>query len=365
MSDLKLMEALSNAFGPSGFEESVCRVLKEYGKADFDLSADAMNNLYATRKGMEKDPKKPMMMLDAHLDEVGFMVQAIQANGLLRIVSLGGIALTNIPAHGVVIRTESGKMVKGVTSSKPPHFMTAAERSGSHLEMEKMYIDVGASSREEVIREYGIGIGNPVMPDVSFSYDDAHGICRGKAFDNRLGCYCVAQTMKRLGDRELAVNLTGAFAAQEEVGTRGAAVTAQVVAPDLAIVFEGTPCDDLYDSAEMAQGVMGKGTQIRHMDTSYISNPRFVRYAHVLGDRMGIPYQETVRRGGGTNAGRISLTRKAVPVLVLGVPTRYIHTHYNYCALSDVEATIDLAVQVIAQLTTQQIAEICGENLLA
>ena len=113
------------------------------------------------------------------------------------------------------------------------------------------------------------------------------------------------------------MDVVAAFAAQEEVGMRGATVTTQVVKPDLAILFEGSPSDDFFFSATQAQGRMKNGVQIRRMDESYISNPVFMEYAMELAGKFGIRYQEAVRRGGSTNAGRISLIGKAVPVLVL------------------------------------------------
>ena len=99
-----------------------------------------------------------------------------------------------------------------------------------------------------------------MMPDVTFEYDAEHEICFGKAFDNRAGCACIVDTMKQLEKEQasLAVNVVGAFAAQEEVGTRGAVVTSQIVKPDLAIVYEGSPSDDFFISAGQAQGFMKK-----------------------------------------------------------------------------------------------------------
>ena len=125
---------------------------------------------------------------------------------------------------------------------------------------------------------FGISIGDPAVPEVSFSYDEERDLCFGKAFDNRAGCACIIDTMTRLcGEKDqLAVRVTGAFAAQEEVGTRGATVTSQIVRPDLAIVFEGSPSDDFYFSAAQTQGHMRGGVQIRRMDKSYISNPVFI-----------------------------------------------------------------------------------------
>ncbi len=248
--DIEMFGKLSDAFGPSGFEEDVIRTIADYCK-EFDVENDAMNNLYVRMPGTKQD-SRPVIQLDAHLDACGFMVQNIQDNGCLGIIMLGGFHLTSLPAHAVWIRTRSGKMVHGIICAKPVHFMTTAERNSQTLEIEKMYVDVGATGREEVENVFGIHIGDPMMPDVTFEYDAEHEICFGKAFDNRAGCACIVDTMKQLEKEQasLAVNVVGAFAAQEEVGTRGAVVTSQIVKPDLAIVFEGSPSDDFFSSAQ-------------------------------------------------------------------------------------------------------------------
>ena len=361
---LSLVRDITNAFGPSGFEDEVARVIRKYGESYLSIENDAMYNVYARLKG-EPAEGKPVIMLDAHTDECGFMVQAIQENGLLSMLCLGGIHLTNIPAHPVLVRTRSGELIRGITTSKPVHFMKDRERNSCDLDIEGIYIDVGASSRREVTEDFGIHPGDPVVPDVVFSYDEKHEIGYGKAFDNRLGCVCILETMRALAGSaaELAVNPVGAFASQEEVGTRGALVTSQVVKPDLAIVFEGSPADDLYFSAGLAQGALKKGAQIRLMDKSYISNTEFCELARKTADRLGIPYQETVRRGGSTNAGRISLTGKAVPVLVIGVPSRYVHTHYNFFAMEDLKASVRLAAEVIKALDPESMNHILRQDL--
>ena len=146
-------------------------------------------------------------------------------------------------------------------------------------------------------------------------------------------------------------DIIGALASQEEVGTRGAHVTSQVVKPDYAIVFEGSPADDFYFDANTAQCSLKKGVQIRHLDSSYVSHRRFIDFSKTIATEKGIKFQSAVRRKGGTNAGRIHTEGKAVPVLVLGVPSRYVHTHYNYSALEDITATVSLAVEVIKFLT--------------
>ena len=361
--DIKMFGAISNAFGPSGFEEEVIRTIAGY-MPEFDIENDAMNNLYARMPGVEDN--KPVIMLDAHTDECGFMIQNILDNGLLAILTLGGFQIHNLPAHSVIIRTRSGKKVKGIIIAKPLHFMTEAERAHSNLSIETTYIDVGAVSRDEVIHSFGISIGDPVMPDVTFDYDEEHEVCFGKAFDNRAGCACIIDTMKQLFDEriDLPVNVVGAFAAQEEAGTRGAQVTSQVVKPDLAIVFEGSPSDDFFFGYNQVQGGMKRGAQIRLMDRSYVSNSAFAEFARNLAEKNNIPYQETVRRGGGTNAGKIHLTGKAVPVLVIGVPSRYVHSHYNFCAKKDLEAATALACEVIRNLKGDNLKHVLRQDVL-
>lgn len=371
MADLKMIGDLTNAFGPSGFEEEAALAVRAHGEGLY-LEHDAMHNVYAYMSREAKEAcrpgqgrKKPLIMLDAHLDEVGFMVQSIEENGLLNIICLGGIHNTNIPAHTVVVKNGEGKKVRGITTSKPVHFLTAAQRADNALAIEDIRIDVGASSRREVMEDYGIRVGDPAAPEVRFDYDGEHGICYGKAFDNRLGCAAILETMKALKGQEegLAVQVAGAFAAQEEVGTRGAQVTAQRLLPDLAVVFEGSPADDFYFRPGIAQCSLKGGVQIRHLDASYVSSPEFIRLAHEVGDRYHILYQDAVRRGGSTNAGKISLTGKAVPVLVLGIPSRYVHTHYNFCAMEDIDAAVRMAVKVIQTLDEERIRRLLGRGL--
>ncbi len=356
MASIDIIRDLSNAFGPSGFEDDVVHVIKKYCSG-LDVTSDAMHNVFARLK--TNTGKKPVLMLDAHTDEVGFMVQYINSKGLIGFTNIGGWVTTNIPAHTVKIKNVEGELITGIITSKPPHFMNDAERASGKLDLHSIYIDVGATSREEVIKDFGIQVGDPVTPDVTFEYNKKNGTLLGKGFDNRLGCTCIIETLNALRNhKDLPVDVVGAFASQEEVGMRGARVTSQVVAPDFAIVFEGSPADDLYFDEFTAQCVMKKGVQIRHMDQSYISNPEFIRYAKKLANVGNIKHQHAVRRSGSTNAGKIHLAHKAVPVLVLGIPSRYIHTHYNFCAEEDIDAAVSLAVEVIKNLNENSIGRI-------
>ena len=189
---LEMIAAISNANGTSGFEDEVVAAIRPYAEGLGEITEDCMRNLYIRRK--ENNGKRPVVQLDAHSDEVGFMVQAICPNGTLRIIQLGGWVNHNIPAHKVWVRNRFGEYIPGITASKPPHFMTEQERKAP-LEMKDITVDVGAVSKEEVVEKFGIRIGEPVVPDVTFTYSETTDLMVGKSFDCRLGCAAILKTM--------------------------------------------------------------------------------------------------------------------------------------------------------------------------
>lgn len=349
---IRLIREVSNANGASGFEDEVLGVIRKYGAGLGEFSEDSLRNLYLRRSGNRGG--RPVVQLDAHTDEVSFMVQAVKPNGTLAFITLGGWVPNNIPAHRVRVRNADGEYLPGVIASKPPHFMTEAERKAP-AEVSNMVIDVGATSREEAIRDFKIRIGEPVVPDVDFESVENRGLMIGKAFDCRLGCASILGTLQALQQKELDVDVVAGFAVQEEVGTRGALVTSRTIRPDIAIVFEGCPADDTFTEEYMTQTAIRKGPMLRHIDARMITNPRYQRYVLDLGKKLGIPVQESVRTGGSTNGAPIHLSNAGVPVVVMGLPVRYIHTHYGIAALSDVENAVRLAAAVIESLNADVI----------
>lgn len=353
MNTLQLIEELSNSYGAPGFEENVLDIVQKH-KESLSYQRDSMMNGYLNLEN--KDGKKMTIMLDGHLDEVAFMVQSIDEKGLLHFIKLGGWVDHNIPAHLVMVRNDGGEYIQGVVTSKPPHFMTEEERA-KKITLQDLQIDVGATSREEVINDFKISVAAPVVPFVEFQYNERNQIMMGKAFDNRLGCAAVIETLKRLQNEDIDVHAVGALAAQEEVGTRGAQVTSHRVKPDLAIVFEGSPADDVYRDKYATQAALHGGPQIRHRDNSYVSHQGFIRFAKSIAKKQDINCQDAVRLSGGTNAGKIHLSNEGVPTLVLGIPTRYAHTHYCYASYRDFEDTVQLAVEIIKEITEEIINE--------
>lgn len=344
---LEMIGNISNANGASGFEDEVGILVKQYADGLGEIKEDKLRNIYIYRK--ENNGQKPMVQLDAHMDEVGFMVQAIRPDGNLRVIPLGGWVLSNIPAHKVWVRNDKGEYIPGITASKPPHYMTEAERK-MPLEWSHITVDVGAVSKEEAEQEFGIRIGEPVVPDVTFTYDEKHDLMVGKSFDCRLGCAAIIDTLNRLEGQELDVDIIGACCSQEEVGTRGSVVTSRTVKPDIAIVFEGCPADDTCVEPYMVQTAIKKGPMLRHIDARMITNPRYQRYALNLAKELGIPVQDAVRSGGSTNGASINLSNEGVPTIVIGIPVRYAHTHYGISAYADYENAVNLAVEILKRL---------------
>ena len=346
MDSVSLSRALSDAPGASGFEDAVVAVLRPHAESLGDVQEDKLRNLYCFRHGNQ--PGRPTVQLDAHTDEVSFIVQAIRPDGTLRFLPLGRWVEAGVAAHRVLVRNALGEYIPGIVATTPPHYARPEDRD--RISLTAMTIDIGATSAEEAVRDFHIRIGEPVVPDVRFTYDEAHDLMIGKAFDCRLGCAALVRTLQLLDGEPLDVNVVGAWACQEEVGTRGAAVTANRVRPDIAIVFEGCPADDTCAEPYMVQTAIKKGPMLRFIDARMITHPRFQRYALDLGERLGIPVQAGVRSGGSTNGAPIHLSNMGVPCIVIGIPVRYIHTHYGIAANQDLENAARLAAEIIRSL---------------
>lgn len=351
--NLSLLKALSEAKAPSGFEDESIAVGRTFAETFADVAEDHLRNLYVTRQ--QNRGNQPIFMLDAHGDEVGMMVQFIKPNGTLRFLTLGRFTQGTLPASKVWVRNRDGRFIPGIVAAKPPHFMNAAEK-GMAVQESDLVIDIGACSDREAIEDFGIEVGQPVVPAVEFSYDEEHDLMMGKAFDCRVGCAAMLETMKRLADEELPFDLVGTMSAQEEVGERGATVAVNTVDPQVAICFEGCPADDTFTESYAIQTGLKRGPMVRFMDVSMIANPRYMQDTFAVAKKHGIPIQGAVRSGGGNNGAVINLSGKGIPVIVIGIPVRYIHSHYGIAAYSDYEAAVQLACAVIREMTLEKLA---------
>lgn len=346
---IELVKKFSNANGAPGFENEPAKIFDDYCQKFGETSIDTMQNAFCKFNG--NTGNRPLVQIDAHEDSVGFIVQAIRPSGLIKFVPLGGVVPTNMPASRVRVRNKNGDYLPGIISTKPPHFMTAAEK-GKVPEIADMSIDVGTTSRQQTIEELQIDTGCPIVMDVTCQYYEYNDMFLGKDFDDRIGCAAVVKTLETLQRKKLDVDVIAALSAQEEVGLRGAYVTARKINPDVGIVFEGCPCDDTFEPDWLIQTGMGCGPMLRDMDTSFIANPAFEEFSDQVATKLGIPHTRSVRTGGGVNGAAITYYN-GVPTIVIGIPVRYEHTEYNWTKLSDLEDSVKLAVGIIEELNKE------------
>ena len=343
----ELLSKLAEAHGASGREGAVRRVFREeLGSAD----TDRMGNIYFEKRGGAPHPR---IMLSGHMDEVGFVVQTITSSGLIKFLPVGGWWSHTLLAHRVRILTRSGAEILGVIGAKPPHFLTDAERE-KLIRIDDMFIDVGATSGEDVRDRFGIRLGDGIVPESPFTPMHNPDFLLCKAFDNRVGMALTIHALKLLRGLEHPNTVVGVGTVQEEFGVRGAQTVGATVEPDVAIVLEGTPADDFPGIPEdERQGAVGRGVQIRVQDPSAILDPAFVSHAVGAAESEGIPHQVAVRRSGATDARAIQLHNRGVPTIVLGVPARYIHTHNSIIRMDDYLSALRLIMVLLRNLDTE------------
>lgn len=344
--ELKLIEKLSNAKGACGFEDDVLDIAREEMRNFATIKEDKMRNIYFYSNN--NTGNKPIVMLDAHSDEVSFMVHSIKPNGTLRVVSLGRWTNSTLPSSKVKVRNALGEWISGVFVMKPSHFRTASDNVAEPL-ISSLAVDVGATSIEEAKNIYNIRIGEPIVPATLFEFDDKNGLMFGKAFDCRIGCAALLETMKRISNLKLDVDVVGVLSSQEELGERGCKVSVSNVKPDVAICYEGCPADDTFTESYAIQTALKKGPMFRHMDVSAINSPRFQRYVLDLAQDKGLKLQESVREGGGNDAAPIQ-TIVGAPSVTAGIPVRYVHSMNGICAYEDYESTVEVVVEILKNL---------------
>ena len=345
---LRLLEAYTQAHGTSGHEDAVRAIFVRELRGR-TLQADGLGGVLASPA---KSSKGPRVVLTAHMDEIGFLVQAITPHGFLRLTPVGGWPDGVLAAQRLRIWSRAAqKEFIGIVAALPPHQGGAQAASA-----DKVLVDIGARSAESVVR-LGIRPGDPVVPEGPFTALAESGLYSAKAFDNRVGMAALTLATHELDASATSCDLLAVATAQEEVGCRGAVVAARLAKPDVVIVLEGPPADDLPGLAphgEM-QGALGGGVQVRAYDPTAIMNPRLVDLTLEVAAAKGIPCQLAVRRTGGTDARSFQAHELGVPVIVLGVPARYIHTHNAVIDLADLQACVDLSVALVRRLDTKTV----------
>ncbi len=344
-----LLQELTDAHGAPGFEDEVRAIFADELAEVGNISTDGNGSVFCERG------EGPRVLLTGHMDEVAFRVQNITPDGFIQFVPLGGWWSHCLLAQRVAVRNREGNKIIGVISSKPPHFLPDSERS-KVLSIEQMFIDVGAQNRADLESNYGIRVGDPVVPMTDFTRMVQNDLLMAKAFDNRVGMACAIQATQALAASGHPNTLITCGTVQEEVGVRGATTAAVHAKPDVAVVLEGTPADDTPGfNRTLSQGGMGQGVQIRMQDPTAIMNPALVDLAVATAEEEDIPHQVAVRSSGGTDARAFHLSGSGVPSIVLGVPSRYIHSHNSIIDVNDYLAMVNLSMALVQKLDQQNV----------
>ncbi len=351
---LQMLQELSDAPGAPGFEDEVVAVARRYAAPIGELKEDFLRNLYIHRK--ENRGNRPVVMLDAHSDEVGLVIHSIKPNGTLRFLMLGSWNRQSLIGTKVLVRNADGAYLPGIIAAKPVHFMSKAEKEHAGLpDISDMVIDVGAVSYEDAVQNFRVRMGEPVVPEVKFHYDEQRDLMFGKGFDCRVGCAALIEALRRLEGKELPCDVVGVLSTQEEMGPRNSKVTVHRVKPDIAVILEGCPADDTFTEPYAVQSALKKGPMFRHLDVKAICAPRYQRWALDLAARKGIPVQESVRSGGGTNAASLQETLTGAPAIVCGIPVRYAHAPHGISTGYDFEKAVEMVVALLENITPEMI----------
>lgn len=338
MDRLDLLKKLCLADGVSGFESPVTQIMKdELSGVSNSIKYDNLGSVAFELKGSSEKPK---ILVVAHQDEIGFIVSGISPNGLIKFHNIGGWDWRTLLSSPVNIINSNYEKITGVIGSIPKHHLTA--ENSSTLSLSDMFIDIGASSNKDAEDNFGISLGDPIVPVCHFHFNERSNHLTGKAFDDRAGIAAVIEIGKMLSEKEHPNTVYCAGSVQEEVGIRGAQTLSELVMPDIALVVEGVPADDFPGNESKAQTCLGKGLQIRLFDPTMIVKPSLRNMLITLAKENNIPYQAAIRSSGGTDAKVIHLSGIGVPTLVVGVPVRYAHSHNGIMSLDDYNHLIEL-----------------------
>jgi endoglucanase len=336
----KLLERLCNALAVSGDEGEVRRIVLEEVKSYADeVKVDGLGNVLVTKCGQGK--KLPRLLLDAHMDEVGFMIVEEEGDGVYRFELIGGINERYLVGKRVMIGKDH---TPGVIGTKPIHLIPDDD---VRISLESLRIDLGPGGTAKV--------GDYATFATKFRRV-GHSIF-AKSIDDRIG---VATLIELIKNSPANIDLFAAFSVQEEIGLRGAQVAAQYFDPDLAIAVDSTPARDLpdYNGRENTSynTRLGFGPAVYTATSSAINDPRLVRFLEETAILEKIPYQFRQPGGGRTNATAIQGTNRGIPVVSVSVPHRYTHSPISLAHVDDWKNTLNLLHAVLKRASHSIIA---------
>lgn len=332
----------------SGFENQAGKLFLDYLTPFVDSTdTDSMGNCYACMGNNSTKDKTVSLLIEAHIDEIGFQVIYIDDRGYIYMRKNGGIDVNCIPGSQVVIQTSSGEELLGIIGKKPIHLIGPDERS-KNIELHALWVDTGLAP-EEVKKK--VSIGDVIAWKSNMIYLSDKRIS-SKGLDDKVGIYIISQVLKRLSSsKNDAIQVCGVASVQEEVGNRGAIVCGHKLNPDIAICIDVDFATDVPDCPKTKFGdiALGKGVVIHRS----IDNTNSISLlAEKIAKENNIKYQLSARTlaVGGTNAVVIQQAKNGIKTISLGIPCRYMHTPVELCDLNDIQTAIDLLYNIIIKI---------------
>ena len=336
---LKLLERLCNVVAVSGDEAEVRKIVLEEVKPYADeVKVDALGNVLVIKFGRARRERRMRVMLDAHMDEVGFMIVADDGEGIYCFETVGGMDVRHLVGKQVFVGREC---IPGVIGAKPVHLMSPEERT-KKVQIDVLRVDVGPAGKAKVGDRAGFATKfRRVGPSIL-----------SKSIDDRIGVATLIELVKHAPSN---IDLCAAFTVQEEIGLRGAKVAAYYFNPDLAIAIDSTPARDLpvFDGGEnMTYNTkLGLGPAIYIADGSTLHDPRLVRFLQETAEAEKVPYQIRQPGGGGTDSGAIQRSLAGIPAVSVSVPHRYTHSPISISRVDDWKNTINLLHAALKRVT--------------
>jgi putative aminopeptidase FrvX len=349
---MTLLQQLTDAPGPPGFEEPVRKMLVEAMKPlASSLTYDGLGSIIAAQ-----GTQGPRIMVDAHMDELGGMIRRVTPRGLLTMQMLGGWLDQALVDQRWIIIGSKGP-VRAVTGIRDVHVVPPDERTRVYPR-DSLFLDVGATSEAEVAT-MGISPGDPVVPDAPFTVLNGTNNYLAKGWDDRVGCGVIIEAMRRLATQPHSNQILWTITTQEEVGLRGAESAAAVVKPDIAIAIEGGITGDVFPGRpEETQARLGAGPGIFLYDSSALPNRRLTAVVKETASERKIPLQSDLVQGYGDDSAAIQRSNGGVPTVNMVVPIRYTHSHNGIMNRRDFDQMVELLVAVLQKLDATLVARL-------
>ena len=348
-----MLKELTETPGVPGYETPIRSVVRGYLGKFGELTQDKIGSVICCKNGTSD---KPRIMLAGHMDEIGFMVKQITPEGFIKFIPLGGWFDQVLLGQRVIVQSSKGDVV-GVIGAKPPHLLSAEDRE-KIVKRKDMYIDIGASSKDQV-EKAGIKLGDPIIPRADF-VELAGGLTYlSKAFDDRVGTALVISTLQELQNKEHPNTVYGVATVMEEVGIRGATTSVRAVDPDIAIVLESDIAGDVPGiNPDESSIKLGQGPTVILYDARMIPNLRFRDLVLETAEHIGVPMQLSTIEGGATDGAAIHLHGIGVPTIVIGVAARHIHSHSSIIHRHDYDNAAKLLTAMVIRLDATTVASL-------